>query len=153
VRIQFSKRATAKVAGFTIIEAITGAMVMGIVFVSLYAGMASGFHSIRAARENLRATQILQEKFETIRLYNWEQINTPGYIPAKFTNSYAPNEALSGTVYYGKVTISTNVPLAEVYKEDMRLVTIELTWESGNTWRTRTFSSFASRYGLQHYIY
>ena len=153
MRIQYLKKATAKVAGFTLIEAITGAMVMGVVFVSLYAGMASGFHSIRAARENLRATQILQEKFETLRLYNWDQINATNYIPATFTNSYAPNEALSGTIYYGRVTISSNVPVFEVYREDMRLVTIELTWESGGTQRSRTFSTFASRYGLQHYIY
>ena len=125
---------------------------MGIVFVSLYAGMASGFHSIRAARENLRATQILQEKFETLRLYNWDQINTTNFIPTSFTNSYAPNETLSGTVYYGKVIISTNVPIPEVYKEDMRMVSIELNWQSGGAWRSRTFSTFASRYGLQHYI-
>ncbi|MCI0747741.1 MAG: hypothetical protein L0Y58_20230 [Verrucomicrobia subdivision 3 bacterium] len=139
--------------GFSILEGLIGAVIMGTLFVSLYAGMTGGFSSIRRARENLRASQILLEKFETIRLYNWEQINTPGFVPATFTNYYAPNAATRGTVYYGRVVISTNLPIPEVYNEDMRLVDIELAWQSGSTTCTRNVLSLVARYGLQHYIY
>ena len=71
-------RPAAACSGFTLIEGIMGVGIMGVLFVSLYTGMTTGFGVVRMARENLRATQVLQEKFETIRLYTWEQINTPG---------------------------------------------------------------------------
>jgi hypothetical protein len=125
---------------------------MGMVFVALYSGMATGFHSVRSARENLRATQILMEKFEAMRLYNWEQITTPGFVPGTFTNVFAPNQAARGTVYAGTVTIR-NAPVTEAYSDDLRHVTIQLSWTSNGSTKTRTFSSFVARYGLQHYIY
>lgn len=133
-------------------ESLIGVMVMGIVFVALYAGMATGFQSVRAARENLRATQILLEKFETLRLYNWNQITTPGFLPATFTNRYAPSQTSKGIEYIGTVTITTNMPVTEVYSSDMRMVTIRLDWTSGNTPRTRIFTNFVAKYGLQNYI-
>src|SRR5687768_3141938 len=116
---------------------------MGTVFIALYAGMATGFQSVRAARENLRATQILLEKFETIRLYNWEQITTPGFVPAGFTNRYAPSQGSKGTEYIGVVTLTSNMPpsMTEVYTEDMRMVTIRLEWESSGNRRSRTFTN------------
>lgn len=127
---------------------------MGTVFVALYAGMTTGFQSVRAARENLRATQILLEKFETLRLYNWDQVITPGFIPLSFTNRYAPSQGSKGTEYVGTVTITTNMPpsMTEVYKSDMRMVTIRLDWTSGGSAKTRTFTNFVARYGLQNYI-
>jgi hypothetical protein len=135
-------------------EALFGVVVMGIVFVALYAGMATGFQSVRAARENLRATQMLLEKFETVRLYNWDQINTPGFIPTAFTNYFAPNQTSKGIQYLGRVTISTNMPagMTEPYRADMRMVAISLTWTSGAHTQSRTFTNFVARYGLQNYI-
>src|SRR5690242_10880657 len=54
---------------FTLVEAVVAMAIVGVVFVSLYSGMATGFGMIRTARETLNAAQILEEKFETIRLY------------------------------------------------------------------------------------
>ena len=51
---------------------------IGVISVTLYIAIAQGFAATQVARENLRATQILQEKMETIRLYGWDQINVPG---------------------------------------------------------------------------
>src|SRR5467141_1985271 len=64
---------------FTLLEGLIGVAVMGILIVCLYTGMTSGFNVVRMARENLRATQVLQEKFETLRLYTWDQINSNGF--------------------------------------------------------------------------
>ena len=139
-------------AAFTLTEGLVGVAVMGIVFVSLYTGMANGFQTIRRSQENLRATQIVLEKFETIRLYNWDQINTPGFIPATFTASFSPNDGEAGVVYAGTVTIA-NAPLSEPYSTDIQAVTINLSWNSGGVIRTSTFTSLVARYGLQHYIY
>jgi len=126
---------------------------MGIVFVALYAGMATGFQSVRAARENLRATQILLEKFETLRLYNWDQITTTGFVPDGFTNYFAPSQSSKGVAYVGRVTITTNnMPITEAYADDMRMVVITLSWTQGNRPLSRTFTNFVARYGLQNYI-
>ena len=133
-------------------EALFGVLVMGIVFVALYAGMATGFQSVRAARENLRATQILLEKFETLRLYNWDQITDPTFVPTSFTNYFAPNQSSKGVTYVGRVNIYTNMPITEVYSNDMRMVVINLSWTQGNRPLSKTFTNFVARYGLQNYI-
>jgi len=138
-------------AAFTLIEGMIGVAVMGVVFVSLYTGMASGFQSIRTAQENLRATQVMTEKFEAIRLYNWEQINTPGFIPDTFTARYAPNASNPGITYSGTIRISPMGP--EPYTTDMRMVTVVLTWQSGPRTNTRVLTSYVGRYGLQNYVY
>jgi len=43
--------------------------------------------------------------------------------------------------------------LTSSYSNDMRQVTVQLTWQTGDTTRTREFNSYISRYGLQNYIY
>jgi prepilin-type N-terminal cleavage/methylation domain-containing protein len=141
--------------GFGLTESLIGVVVIGVVFTALYAGMTTGFQAVRSARENLRATQIMLEKFEALRLYNWDQItSTNSYIPLQFTNHYVLNPTTAGTVYYGDVRIEPlPVDANEPYREDMRAVTITLTWNVGNTPRTRTFTSYVARYGLQYYIY
>ena len=154
MKIRFSNLNRAAKGGFGLTESLVGIVIMGMVFVALYAGMTTGFQSVRAARENLRATQILLEKFETIRLYNWDQITTNGFLPPTFTNRYAPSQSSKGVEYVGVVTITTNMPpgMTEPYIEDMRMVTIRLQWGSSGIPRTRTFTNFVARYGLQNYI-
>ena len=71
--------------GFTLLESLVGMGALGVVLVSLYTGMTTGFNVVRLARENLRATQVLQEKFETLRLYNWAQITSTNFVPPTFT--------------------------------------------------------------------
>jgi hypothetical protein len=109
---------------------------------------------MRMARENLRATQIMLEKVETIRLYSWEQIKQPGFIPPTFTATYDPNGGTNsqGLTYQGSLTISDAV-IDSSYSNDMKKVTVRLNWKTGNLDRSREFSSYISRYGLQDYIY
>jgi type II secretory pathway pseudopilin PulG len=145
-------------SAFSLTEGLIGVAVMGIVFISLYTGMATGFQSIRNSRENTRATQILLEKFETIRLYNWDQIaNTPGFIPDTFTAKFFPNttgttNAGSGITYFGRVTISP-VAFTDPYGSDLRSVRITLSWTSDGLTHTRDFVSFVARYGIQNYVF
>jgi len=136
---------------FTLLEGMVGVGAMGILIVALYTGMTSGFGMVRFARENLRATQVLQEKFEAMRLYTWDQVNSNGFIPATFS---APIYTASDTnsVYQGTVRISS-AGFSEPYGDDLRMVTVQLNWKSGNTPRKRTMSSYVARYGLQNYIY
>jgi|SRR5215510_6183843 len=139
-------------AGFSIVEGSIAMGIVGVVFVALLAGFTSGFSVIRLARENVRATQILQEKMETVRLYNWDQINTAGFIPSSFTNSFDPTNSSKGVIYRGTVTI-TNSPLTETYTNKIRQVIVDLNWTSGNVNRSRRMTTLVSRNGLQNYIY
>ena len=140
-----------RIAAFTLVEAMIGAAIMGVVFMALYAGMASGFTSLRTSQESLRATQIMTEKFEALRLYNWEQVNTTGFIPDSFTAYYSPKSSNPGLVYNGTIRINAAGP--EPYTVDMRLVTITLTWKSGSRTVSRVLSSYVGRYGLQNYVF
>jgi type II secretory pathway pseudopilin PulG len=142
---------------YTFIEVLTGVMVLGIMFVSFYAGMSSGFAVTQLARENLRATQIMLERMEGIRLHNWNQIVFSNMIPATFTNYYYPladKDRSKGVAYLGTMTI-TNAGLipAASYEGDMRRIVVEVRWMSGNVERTRTMSTFVARNGVQNYVY
>ena len=141
-------------AAFSLVEATVSMGVLGSIVVALFSGFTTGFFTMQLARENLRATQIMLEKMETIRLYSWDQINTAGFIPVYFTAPYDPNasEGEQGVMYRGTMHI-TNAPIASSYAPDMRLVVVSLQWKTGHLNRTRSFTSYISRYGLQDYVY
>jgi len=144
-------------SAFTLVEVMMGVAVMAIMLVTLYGGFTFSFAQTRLARENVRATQILQEKMEVARLYNWDQVvNQPGYIPTNFTESfYANNPTNTSTtnfVYSGTVLV-TNAPITETYAGDLRMIQIQVTWKSGNVMRKRQMTTFVSQYGLQKYVY
>ena len=60
----------ASLAAFTLAEVVIAVGVLGVSIISLYAGISSGFALTRSSRENLRATQIMVEQMEAIRLYS-----------------------------------------------------------------------------------
>jgi type II secretory pathway pseudopilin PulG len=138
--------------GFTLLEGVVGVGAMGILITALYSGMTSGFSVVRFARENLRATQVMQEKFESMRLYTWDQINSTNFFVPPTFNAPMYGTGSAGSVYQGTVTIS-RAPLTEPYADDLRMVRVDLTWQSGNMTRRRSMTSFVARYGLQNHIY
>lgn len=144
---------TAGTAAFSLIELMIAVAISGIMFVSLYTGFSTGLAIVQLARENLRATQILQEKMETIRLYTWDQIATPGFIPTNFTDVFYPGtQSSGGLIFTGTLSIAS-APLTESYGADLKQVTVSVEWLSAKVLRTRSMTTFVSRYGLQHYVY
>ena len=141
--------------GFTLVEVMVSLSVLGFMVISLYAGISSGFAVIKIARENLRATQILQERMEVLRLIKWADVLAPGFIPTTFTAPYFANDPTNTTtgtfVYTGTVTV-TNTPLSETYATNMRMIQIDLNWTSGNTMRSRQMTTYVSQRGLQKYL-
>jgi hypothetical protein len=134
-------------------ETLVAVGIVGVVFLSLYAGIASGFYSIRIARENLRATQIMLEKMEVIRVLTWDQLNAPGFIPAKFTNFYDPNpvgNSGTGPRYTGSIT-TTNVTMGTAYQDNLRLVKVQVQWTSCGQDHFRDMTTYCSKYGIQNY--
>jgi len=143
----------ARRSAFTLVEVMIAVAILAIAFAGLCLGFCQGFAIIQVARENLRATQILQEKMETIRLYTWDQINAPGFIPDTFQTRFYGNDAQqSGVLYNGQTTIS-DPPPSESYAADHKLITISLSWVSGNSQHQRQMTTLVSKYGLHNYIY
>ena len=144
-----------KSQGFTLVETAVAAGVTGLLAAGLYTGMAHTTFDVRLARENERATQIMVEKMELIRLYNWDQINSNGFIPPTFTAPYyddGTTNNTSGLTYTGTVTIGSFPGTHAAYSNDLRLITIDLNWSSGRLARSRSLTTYVSRYGLQNYL-
>ena len=142
-----------KLAAFSLVEVTIGMSIVGTVVAALMSSFTSGTFTMQMARENLRATQIMLEKVETIRLYSWDQINTAGFIPTTFAATYDPQAANAQGVTYTGTMIITNAPISSSYSNDMKMVVVQLNWKTGNLARTRQFTSYISHYGLQDYIY
>jgi hypothetical protein len=86
--------------------------ILSVVFVGIYTAIGTNVTLVQLCRENETATQILAEKLEAIRLYNWDQINSHGYVPAMFTVALDPANSNSPPYYTGMVTIA-QAPVTE----------------------------------------
>jgi Tfp pilus assembly protein PilV len=154
---------------FTLPEVMVSVCIVSVMFTSLYAGISQGFSIITSARENLRATQIMIEKLEVMRLYTWDQVNSNSFIPETFTDTFVPatttttsadslsysssSTAGQGTTYYGKIALQTPASLPAAYSTNLREVVISLTWTNSGITRTRETRSYIGQNGLQRYIY
>jgi prepilin-type N-terminal cleavage/methylation domain-containing protein len=152
--------------GFSLVEVMVGIAVFGVTCVSLYAGVTFGFNSVKLARENLRATQILVEKMEVIRLYSWDEINQPGFIPATFQATCAPGATVTtigqgnkevvtpaeGVTYYGTITVN-NLSTSENYRQKIKRIDLTVRWTMGKLERSRSLSTLVTEDGLHAYVY
>src|SRR3989442_9141532 len=81
---------------YTFAEVLVAILIVGIMAVSLFACFASGFSLVQSAREDLRATQIMLQRIEAIRLLTWSQVlDTNSYLKPTFVDYYDP--LVSGT--------------------------------------------------------
>ena len=146
------KRAGRNSPAFTLTETVVSVAVVGVFLVSLCSGLTMGTTVIRASREHERATQVMVEKFEAIRLYTWDQITNTSFIPTNFTAPFDPAKTNGGLTYTGTLTI-TNTTISGAYSNDIKKVKVQVTWPSGSVTITQSMTSFVSRYGMQNYIY
>jgi len=143
---------------YTLAEVVVCVALIVILFVGLLGGMSTGFAVTQGSRENLRATQIMLEYTEGIRLFNWNQLLYSNWIPSTFTNYYyplaAPGES-QGIPYYGTITITTNPVLNPTawYSTNMASVTVGVSWTNSGAGHTRTMTTYVARNGMQNYIY
>jgi prepilin-type N-terminal cleavage/methylation domain-containing protein len=147
------QRRLTRLSGFTLVEVVIAMLIAGIVSASLYAGLGRAFGGLQSSRHRLRATQILTEKLEVIRLYNWTQINTPGFVPATFTEYYLPGTNDNrGIVYTGTLSISA-ADVQPAYAGTMRKAVVQVNWVSGGIPQQHSMETLISQYGIQNYIY
>lgn len=139
--------------GATLASTVIAMAILGILTTAALAVISSGIVTIRLARENDRATQVLVEKMESVRLYNWDQINSNGFIPPTFTAYYDPQGGTNqGLAYSGTIRIAP-ANMASSYTNDLMQIQVQISWQSGSLSRSRELSTFVSRYGLESYIY
>lgn len=139
----------------TLIEVVLATFILAIMGAAIASSINYGMFMLRLARENARATQVLIEKSEALRLYNWDQIvYSNGFIPATFPAVYDPQDTNhQGVVYNGAISIS-NVPFAASYATNLRQCTITLQWvTAGKINHNRSLTTYIARQGLQNYVY
>jgi prepilin-type N-terminal cleavage/methylation domain-containing protein len=159
-------RSRATAVAFSLIEVLVGTAIIGIVFVSTYLCISQSVRVTDMARYDLRATQILNEKMEIMRLYTWNQITNGTSIPTKFTNRfYTLGANNNGASYTGRVTLRKLQDYAGDEPEldsdygnlapFLRKVIVRVTWVSPGSTKvqTRRISTLVSSNGLQTYIY
>lgn len=143
-------------AGGTLVEVVVATAIIAIMAAGLISSLGYGFLVTQLARENQRATQILLEKAEVIRLYNWDQFNyTNNFVPTTFTAVYDPQAPTNtqGIVYNGTLALS-NFPSGPSYATNLRQITITLNWTTANRVpHYRMLTTQIAKDGLQNYVY
>ena len=150
-------------AAYTLIEVVVGAAILGFVATTLYGAFAAGFVVIQSTRENLRATQIMVQKLEAVRLFTWSQINdTNNYLKPLFVEAYDPlgtNSNSGGAKYTGylRAEVPAVGDLPEAYRTNMRTLTVSLYWTNYNGAKAilhqREMQTRVARNGMQNYIW
>lgn len=147
-----------ELSAYTLAEVAVTSALSAVLFIALYGGMSSGFAITQTSRENLRATQILVEQMEGIRLFNWDQLIYSNWIPTTFTNYYYPMTAPGespGIRYTGTMEVNRSPSLSPpvTYNSDMCIVRARVNWVSGGVPRSRTMTTYVAKNGIQNYVY
>lgn len=146
---------------YSLPEAIIAMAIIGFMMISLYAGFSAGFTIVRSARENLRATHILLQRMEALRLCSWDKVKDQNYFQnVTFVESFDPLGQLAGsdggTVYTSDITTSVPTDLPAAYQSDMRVVTVSVYWTNYSSQpphvNVRQMQTYVARQGLQNYV-
>ena len=155
-------------AAFTLLEVLVAVVVAAVIFTGVISAVNTGNIIIQGTRENLRATQIMESRMEGLRLIAWgsdtNQLFNPLCVPTNFVEKFYPlglsgATNSQGVVYYGTMTLQTNVSLTPPasYSTQMCLVTVTVNWTNSHhgifNSHTRSMSTFVAQYGLQNYVY
>lgn len=142
--------------GYSLAEVTVGLGLLGLVTTSLFSGMSMTTAQTRIAQEDLRATQIMLERMEGIRLFNWDQLTNTDLCPATFAASFYPtsdtNSEPSGITYYGTVVV-TNTSLSVSYTNQLRAITVSVAWTNFAMPHQRSMTTYQAQYGMQNYVF
>lgn len=144
--------------GHSLPESIIAVLVVGMMLISLYAGFSSGFSVVQSAREELRATQIILQRMEAIRLYTWSQVlDTNNYLKPTFVEYYNPRGQTNGSggaVYVGSILTGPPAAVSAPYRTNMLEVTVKVYWTNYNgslvILRSRQMQTYVAHYGMQN---
>ena len=108
---------------------------------------------VNLTREDLRATQILLQRAEAIRLSPYKLLQDPTTYPTNVTDYYSPSSQHNGTVYSVAYNCAPGpATLPPSYRSNMVLITVTASWNSGKVQHSRSSQTYVARYGIQHYV-
>ena len=142
-----------RASAFTLIETVVATFLAAIMLPAIYASTAAGFGMVQVTRENLRATQIILQRAEAIRLSPYKLLQDPTSYPTNSTDYFCSSGKTNGAAYsitYNWQPGPTSLPPS--YRTNMLLVTVTASWASGNAQRTRSMQTYVARYGIQSYV-
>ncbi len=154
MRTDVPKSRLASIKAFTLSEVVISILIINIGAAGLMGCFKYAYFVTGLARENQRATQVMLERTEAIRLCSWDQVRSNGFIPTSFTDYFDPSapSGSRGIVYNGTVAI-TAFPFNTSYKDNMRQLTLTLQWKSGAIDRSRTNVTYIAKDGIQNYVF
>jgi Tfp pilus assembly protein PilV len=132
--------------GFTLLEAMIATLILGFVLASVLAVLSQCARYVADIRHTARASQILQQEMENIRLTNvWSSLtglaDTTFSDPSDTNHLYAGTIAQANYVSYGSTTTVVKV-------------TLTVTWTNQiNCELTNTLTALVGNGGLNKYIY
>lgn len=158
LQTQTNTRAKKASFGFTLVETMVATMVAAIMLSAHFLAFASGFAMVTVTREDLRASQIMLQRMEAIRITGFDQIATK--FPTNATEYYDEKHKATGgggaayTVSYstkpGYQLVDTTMPTS--YRTNLMEVTVGVSWKSGTKTRSRSMRTYVNRYGVESYV-
>lgn len=139
-------------AGFTLVETLVAMGLGSVMMAALYSCFGTGFSALRAAREDLQATQIMLNRMERIRLCTWSQVTNPAYNPPVSTEYFDPGDNQIPCRVTFKATVPPVGSLPEAYRNDLLLVTVQVIWTSGHIQHRRSLQTYVAKNGIQSYV-
>ncbi len=162
-RTTTNQLARASASAFTLAESLMAIAAGSVMLLSLYTSFLYGFRATRVVREDLRATQILVQRMEKIRMCSFNQIQDPTLNPPTSTEYYDPTDQSNGRggVAYTVTLTNTVATKADLnpgygglvwYTNNVLKITATATWTNGNVQQVRSMQTFAARNGIQSYV-
>jgi Tfp pilus assembly protein PilV len=151
------KNERASAGGFTLVETLVAVFVSSFMLTALYACFACGYSIVKMSREDLRATQILLERMETMRVSDYSKLTDPAKYPTNTTVYFDEVNAAQGkggtayTVTFDARRLPAPKPQSQFYT-NMLEVTVRASWMSGKVQRSRSMQTYVARQGIQQYV-
>jgi type II secretory pathway pseudopilin PulG len=84
------RRRRTQQTGFALIECAIAAAISALFLGSLFLMNSSAMDTIQMARESACASQVLQQRIESMRIANWHQVTDANWLVANLLNADAP---------------------------------------------------------------
>src|SRR6266705_2577013 len=92
MKIEQSRHLLAK--AFSLMESVVGMGIVGILTTAIYAALTAGFNTVRFAREDQRATQVLVQVMDQLRAVSWTPLTNGTSLPAQWVTAFNPEDTV-----------------------------------------------------------
>jgi prepilin-type N-terminal cleavage/methylation domain-containing protein len=133
--------------GFTLVEVMVSVFLMAIVFTASYASYFLGMNMVEDAREELRASQIVQSELERMRTMNWDALSKARTIQAVSPEGIYIKQFSDDYRAFREIKDVDGEP-------DLKLVRVFVWWTNSKGKRTyQVFNTIVTKNGLNDYLY